>query len=96
MAKWWRERERVKVKQLDRSKDSGPHQDMVIQLSVAQPGQVRGLTVMVTNPFKNALPTVRTRQGHADGVKIHPVDAFRTALIFEVLPVGEFEYLVRF
>lgn len=96
IANWWRERERVTVQQLKPGKDAAKSPDIVVQLSVAAPGQVKGLTVMVINPIKNTLPTVRTRQGPAQGVKVQPVDAFRTALVFDSLPAGEFEYLVRF
>jgi len=90
IATWWRKRERVKVKQLDQGKD------IVVQLSVAAPGQVERLTVMLINPVKNTVPTVRARNGPAKGVRVQPVDAFRSALVFESLQAGEFEYWVRY
>ncbi|MDP2417125.1 MAG: polysaccharide deacetylase family protein [Hydrogenophaga sp.] len=90
IATWWRQRERVKVKQLEEGKD------IVVKLSVAEPGQVTGLTVMLTNPRKNVRPTVSPRSRSAIGVKVVAVDPFRTALVFDLPKAGEFEYLVRF
>lgn len=87
---WWRKRELVKVKQV--AHDKG----ILLQLSVNAPGKVDDLTVFVIHPVKGVLPTVQAPGALAAKIRVKPVDAFRSALVFDKLPMGEFEYLVNF
>jgi Polysaccharide deacetylase len=90
IASWWRKRESVEVK-------SSPQESGVLmQISVPGPDPVEGLTVVAVHPFKDAAPVVTDRNGHAVKVRLRNLDSFRSALIFEKLGAGTFEYLVRF
>lgn len=90
IAAWWRKRELVQVKQ------AAQGQDMLLQMAVSAPGNVEGLTVFVIHPEKNAMPTVQARDAKAAKVRVKPIDAFRSALVFDKLEAGDFEYLVHF
>jgi len=92
VAAWWRQRERVKVQQLERGGE------LVLQMAVAAPGGVQGLTVFVMNPRKGRVPSVTPVPGKAAKarVRVKPVDPFRSALVFDTLEAGDFEYLIRY
>lgn len=91
IASWWRKRHRVTVRQSAK----GDH-SIAMHLSVQSPGNVDGITVFVINPAMNKLPTVHAGAGKAVKVRIKSLDPFRTALIFENLPTGEYDYVVQF
>jgi Polysaccharide deacetylase len=78
---WWRQREAVQVDQ--QWLNNG------LQVSVINTNSdpVAGLTVFVTLPGRNASLRVATTP-RATAVRTKPVDAFRTALIFDNLPPG--------
>lgn len=101
VAAWWRKRERVTVTQVKPAKqaensDKQPVKDIVLQVSVAAPGNVEGLTVFAMNPKSGVLPSIQARNGGAPKVRVKLVDAFRSALIFEKLDTGSFEYVIRY
>lgn len=91
IAAWWRKRQLVSVKQ-----SLAEDNTITMRVSVKSPGNVDGLTVFVINANKGQIPTVRSLSDKAVKIKIKPIDAFRTALIFEKLNAGEVEYVVRF
>ena len=92
IAAWWRQRERVSVQQLERGKS------LVLQMAVAAPGEVRGLTVLVMNPRKGLVPSVKPVPGKAARarVTVKPVDLFRSAVVFDTLEAGDFEYVIGY
>lgn len=102
IASWWRKRALVTVtqvkpaKQMEGPERQPPNNDIVLQVSVAAPGNVEGLTVLAMNPKSGAIPAVQARNGSAPKVRIKPVDAFRSALVFDKLQTGNFEYVIRY
>ena len=102
IASWWRKRERVTVthvkpvKQAEGTKTPIQSNELVLQVSVAAPGNVEGLTVFAMNPKKGLLPLVQARNGNAPKVRVKPVDAFRSAVVFDKLETGNYEYVIRY
>ena len=102
MASWWRQRARVMVtpvkspKPPDALARQQQSKDIVLQLSVVAPGNVQGLTVFAMNPVSGVVPSVQARSASAPKVRLKLVDAFRTALVFDKLDAGEFEYVIRY
>jgi hypothetical protein len=70
--------------------------DIVLQVSVAAPGNVEGLTVFAMNPKSGAIPSVQARDAKAPQFRVKLVDAFRSAIVFDKLATGSFEYVVRY
>ena len=105
VAAWWRKRALVTVIQVtpvkpakltEKSEKPEHSKDIELQLSVVEPGNVEGLTVFVMNPKSGVIPTVQARSGSAAKVRVKPVDAFRSALVFDKLDTGNFEYVIRY
>jgi hypothetical protein len=78
---WWRQREAVQVDQ------QWLNNGLQVSVINTNSGPVAGLTVFVTLPGRNASLRVATTP-RATAVRTKPVDAFRTALIFDNLPPG--------
>lgn len=102
IASWWRQRERVKVTHLKPLKQTQNEEkkqgisDIVLEISVAAPGNVDGLTVFAMNPKSGVMPSVQARNAGAPKVRVKLVDAFRSALVFDKLTTGNFEYVIRY
>lgn len=102
IAAWWRKRALVTVTQVkpvkgtDNQDRQREEKDIVLKVSVAAPGHVEGLTVFAMNPKIGMLPSVRARTASAPKVRVKLVDNFRSALIFDRLDTGDFEYVVRY
>ena len=102
IATWWRKRERVTVihvkpaRQAENSKMLSQSNDIVLQVSVVAPGNVEGLTVFAMNPKSGVLPSIQARNGNAPKARVKPVDAFRSAVVFDKLDTGNFEYVIRY
>ena len=62
----------------------------------ATPGNVEGLTVFAMNPASGMLLSVQACNASVPKVRIKLVDAFRTALVFDRLDAGNFEYVIRY
>lgn len=92
IAEWWRQRERVDVRH------SVNGNDHLLQISVKKPGAVQGLAVFVTHPARNAAPSVVSREDGGRPVKtrIKSIDPFRSAIIFDKLDAGDFQFGVNF
>lgn len=87
IAAWWRKRELVKIK------ITPQNNDLLLQISVPQPDGIEGLTVIASLPANEALTSLTTT---AVKPTIKNLDQFRSALIFDKLGAGEFEYLIKF
>ncbi len=105
IAAWWRKRALVTVtqvaavnsaKQAENSEKPEPSKDIVLRMSVTAPGHVEGLTVFAMNPKSGVTPVVQARSGSAARVRVKLVDAFRSALVFDRLDTGDFEYVIRY
>ena len=102
IAAWWRKRERVTVthvkpaKPSENSKALPQSNDIVLQISVVAPGNVEGLTVFAMNPKSGLIPSVQARDAKAPKFRVKLVDAFRSAIVFDKLDTGSFEYVVRY
>ena len=102
IAAWWRKRERVTVTHVkpaklpENSRTSPQSNDIVLQVSVVAPGNVEGLTVFAMNPKSGVIPSVQARDANAPKFRVKPVDAFRSAIVFDKLDAGSFEYVVRY
>jgi hypothetical protein len=77
IAAWWRKREPIRVRQVDVG-------DSTTRFALTAPSTlvVDGLTAVVTNPVKGAVPTVTLADGKPANVRIKVMDPFRTAIIF--------------
>ena len=80
IAAWWRQREVVQIEQ--RLVDDA----LLVRLQTAVP--VRGLSVFVTLPYKNAKLNVITPE-KTTTVRVQSIDAYRTALVFETVQPGK-------
>lgn len=84
---WWRQREAVKIDQrLIKN---------TLHLALQNTAPAQGLTVLVTLPHKNSAVRISTATSGAL-VKVKPIDAFRTALVFDTLPAGRTQLRVDF
>jgi hypothetical protein len=102
IADWWRQRARVTVthikpaRQAQNAQNQQDSKDLVFQVSVVAPGNVDGLTVFAMNPRSGVVPTVQARSGNAPKVRVKLVDSFRSAVVFDKLETGTFEYVIRY
>ena len=90
IAAWWRKRESTKVKVTPQ--DNG----LLLQISVPQTDGIEGLTVIAALPEKDAAISVSEHGTAPTKFSIKLLDQFRSALIFNRLDVGEYEYLIKF
>lgn len=89
IAQWWRDRAQVRV-----SARSSPH---AVNLTLVTTQPVNGVTVFVTLPRKGAaLRWIPGRGTQAVAPRVQTIDAFRTALVFEQLPMGETHGQIQF
>ena len=105
IAAWWRKRALVTVtqvnpvklaKQTENLEKPEQSKDIVLRMSVTGLGNVEGLTVFVMNPKSGVIPAVQARSGSAPRFRVKLVDAFRSALVFDRLDTGDFEYVIRY
>ena len=89
ITRWWRQREAVRVDQ------EWVNNALQVTVKNANPGAVAGLTVFVTLHGKNASVHVSATP-KSTAVRNKPVDAFRTALVFDSLPPGTTQLRVIF
>lgn len=87
IASWWRQRDAVHVDQKWTGK--------TLQVSLQTTAAVRGFTVFVTLPEKNAPVHVATMPD-GTAVRIKPIDAYRSALVFDTLPSGTTQASISF
>lgn len=89
IAAWWRSREPVKL----RAEEGGA----TVRFSVKSPNSLlpTGLTVIVTNPRKGVLPTVKRSDGTVAKLQVKAMDAFRSAIVFDDQSL-DVEYSVQF
>jgi hypothetical protein len=90
IAQWWRQREHVTMRSVAESADIRLHVD------VTGPGNYLGITALVTNPTKFQMPTISTIDGRAVKITTKALDPYRSAIIFNELPVGSSSYLIHF
>jgi peptidoglycan/xylan/chitin deacetylase (PgdA/CDA1 family) len=90
IADWWRERERFRIN----SRFSGKRLEMDVSVVGKEP--VKGGTVVLMLPQKNARPTVKSTKttGYQPTLKI--LDAYRVAIVFGELNPGDYSYQVSF
>ena len=48
------------------------------------------------NPKSGVVPTAQARGTGAPGVRVKVVDQFRSALVFDKLNTGDYEYVIRY
>lgn len=87
IATWWRQREAVVVDQ--RLIDGA----LLVRLQTAI--SVRGLSVFVTLPYKNARVDVSTNVENT-AVRVKPIDPYRVALVFDTVQPGKTQLRVTF
>lgn len=87
---WWRERERVSLS----SSVSGKRLDFNITVKGNQP--VNGFTLVVMNPQKGVLPTLRSTKVGTVLPQVMRLDDYRSAVIFEQLKPGDYIYQATF
>lgn len=91
IAAWWRARDRVTVKSTTTLNSHTLH------VSVRPPGNVKGATLMVINPSKeHPLKDLKPTQGTPSSYRIQRIDDFRTAVIFDSLATGEYQFELQF
>lgn len=90
IAAWWRKRESVRIR-------TTGSEGRALRFSLASPTTMRlgGLSVIVTNPVRSAVPTVSQVNGTPIQVRIKLMDPYRTAIIFDEVQSNQ-EFLVRF
>jgi hypothetical protein len=89
ITQWWRDRAKVQVRQSPATDNIG--------LSLKTPREVKGVSIFVTLPRRNAQVIWKpdARSGTAQ-YHLKPIDPFRTALIFDLLPPGETQGKIEF
>ena len=87
IATWWRQREAVV---LDQRLIDGA---LLVRLQTAT--SVRGLSVFVTLPYKNARVDVSTLAENT-AVRVKPIDPYRVALVFDTVQPGKTQLRVTF
>jgi peptidoglycan/xylan/chitin deacetylase (PgdA/CDA1 family) len=91
IAEWWRMRNRVSLK------GHGKSGENAVTLLVKAPGNVKGVTLMVSNPSKTSpLKSLAKTQGDIPAYRIQAIDEFRSAIIFDKLEVGEYRFNLQF
>jgi hypothetical protein len=90
IAEWWRQREHVTMKSVAEGTD------IRLQVETTGTGNYSGITALVTNIAKFRMPTVSATDGRGVKVTVKALDPFRTAIIFDTLPVGSSSYLIGF
>ena len=90
IAEWWRKREHVTMKSVAEGVD------IRLQVETTGPGNYSGITALVTNPAKFRMPTLSTVDGLAVNGTVKALDPYRTAIIFNTLPLGSSSYLIHF
>jgi hypothetical protein len=70
--------------------------DIRLQVETTGTGNYSGITALVTNIAKFRMPTVSATDGRGVKVTVKALDPFRTAIIFDTLPVGSSSYLIGF
>jgi hypothetical protein len=89
IAVWWRAREPAKVRQVD-------YGARTLRFSLtSMPTAATGLTVVVTNPTINRLPTITQSDGRPAKVRVVAMDPFRSALVFDEQPSAQ-EFIVHY
>jgi hypothetical protein len=89
ITRWWRQREGVLVDQ------SWGADGLQVTLKNTNAAPVQGLSVFVTLPGKHAQVRAVARPA-STVVRVKPVDAFRSALVFDNLPLGTTQLHVSF
>ena len=89
IAAWWRAREPAKVRQVDHGANTFRF------WLTSMPTAATGLTVVVTNPTINRLPTITQSDGRPAKVRVVAMDPFRSALVFDEQPTAQ-EFIVHF
>jgi len=87
IAAWWRQRHSVALSQ---TLSKG-----VLRLKLTAPAQVSGFSTFVTLPFRDAVLRLR-KSAQPIQARVQPVDAFRSALVFDPLPAGTTEVDLEF
>lgn len=91
IATWWHARERVLLK------DTTAGKSPTLHFSVRTPGDIRGLTFMVTHPSREQVLKAISPLGSAiPAHKIKRIDDYRSAVIFERLDVGDYNFELQF
>lgn len=91
IAAWWRARARVRLQ-------PGPLLGDKVHFSVQGPGEIKGLTLLITHPAQGKAPQDVGGSGpHMPTPRLLKVDDWRTFAVFEMpLPPGDYSYSVRF
>lgn len=89
IAAWWRERAKVEV----RSQASA---DTSLELSLQTVRPIQGLAVYLALPRRSAKTSISASDPGAPAPRFVPLDAYRTALIFDVAMAGTYRYQIRF
>lgn len=88
---WWRERQRIRIAA---SVIRGQRLEMNITVTGDKP--VKGATIDVFLPTRNAVPAVRGSKVGAAVPQIRRVDDFRSQFVFDSLAPGDYSYQVNF
>lgn len=87
IAAWWRQREAVEIEQR--------WVDNALLVRLKTPAAVRGLSVFVTLPYKDATLRVDTT-AEAKAIRVKPMDPYRAALVFDTVQPGTTLFRVTF
>jgi peptidoglycan/xylan/chitin deacetylase (PgdA/CDA1 family) len=103
---WWRARERVLLNAaLDETGKPAPRDATVnnlktLDFTVKAPGNVRGLSFIVSHPAKGVMPKISQATGAAAALplpEVRAIDAFRSSIVFPTaLAAGQYGYSVGF
>lgn len=90
VAEWWRERERFRIN----SRFSGKRLEMDVSVVGKEP--VKGGTVVLMLPQKDAHPTVKSTKTTGYQPTLKMLDSYRVAIVFGNLAPGDYSYQVSF
>lgn len=90
IAEWWRERERLSYRV------SGDAETLKLTVTVSGNQAVRKGSLIINNRGANVLPVISNRQEQGQQLpQIKRLDAYRSQLVFDILPPGTYTYTLR-
>lgn len=90
VAQWWRDRDRVSIS----STISGKRMDFNLTVKGTEP--VNGVTLLIVQPQKGVMPTVRSTKIGTTSPRVKKLDDYRAALLFDSLEPGDYVFQATF
>lgn len=90
VAQWWRDRDRVSIS----SALSGKRLDFNLTVKGTKP--VKGVTLLIFQPQKGVMPTVRSTKIGTAVPQVRKLDDYRAAVLFDSLEPGDYVYQATF